>query len=169
MTVTADSAAPATSETTDHPRHEVRTYGSLIGAFVVLIALASGGRRYRPPRLADVAIIGLASHDIARIVARDRITRFLRSPFASGAAAQHPRGEGIRRAVGELLTCPHCLSLWIAGALTGASLSFPRRSRFVSAVFAGHALGNGYEFIALRFNRSTTSVDRSPNGLARKG
>ncbi|MFF3918079.1 DUF1360 domain-containing protein [Streptomyces sp. NPDC001852] len=35
-------------------------------------------------------------------------------------ATDVPRGDGIRRAVGDLLSCPFCTSAWTAGALVGS-------------------------------------------------
>jgi hypothetical protein len=53
-----------------------------------------------------------------------------------------PAGEGVRRAVGELVTCPHCVSLWAAGALAAAQLARPRETRLVTRVFAACALAD---------------------------
>jgi Protein of unknown function (DUF1360) len=125
----------------DAPSSEV-PYGALMTTCAALLLLASRLGREEDARigLSDVACLGLASHDLARIVARDRIAVFLRAPFASGEAAQLPRGRGMRRAIGELVTCPHCLSIWIATAFTAGFARFPRQSRFVAGVFAGHAV-----------------------------
>lgn len=129
-------------------------YAALMGAFASLLLLGSkvGRSGDEPVRLglSDLACIGLASHDIARVVSRDRIAAFLRAPFASGEAAQLPRGRGMQRAVGELLTCPHCLSLWIAGGLCAGYARFPLRARFVAGVFAGHAVANASAAIGER-------------------
>jgi hypothetical protein len=128
-------------------------YGVLMGAFAALLLLAGRARRddvhvaFGPW---DLACVGLASHDIGRILARDRIAVFVRAPFASGEAAQDPRGHGMRRAAGELLTCPHCLSAWVAAALSAAFVHRPRRARFVTAVFAGHAIADACDSIARR-------------------
>jgi hypothetical protein len=53
-----------------------------------------------------------------------------------------PSGNGLRRAVGELVTCPHCVSLWAAGALAAAQLARPRETRLVTRVFAAYALAD---------------------------
>jgi hypothetical protein len=129
-------------------------YAALTGAFAALLFLASrpGRRGAETARLgpSDLVCVGLASQDIARVISRDRIAVFLRAPFAAGEAAQYPRGEGMRRAVGELLTCPHCLSLWIAAGLCAGYVRFPRGARFVAGVFAGHAVATASAAIAER-------------------
>ena len=130
-------------------------YAALMTSFAALMAL--GGRFDRRGEaqigLSDIACVGLASHDIAQIISRDRIAVFLRAPFAGGEAAQFPRGEGMRRAIGELLTCPHCLSLWVAAGLTMGVVRFPRPARFVSGVFAGHAAAGIYRAVVERLFR----------------
>lgn len=144
-TTRANGARPA-----DH-RSELSTYGSLLAAFVLLLARLSGqGREDTRIDLSDVALIGLASSEVARIVARDRATVFLRAPFTSDDAAQQPTGDGMRRTIGELLTCPHCSSVWIAAALSALFLRSPRRARFLSAVFAGQAVSTAGDYIARR-------------------
>ena len=85
---------------------------------------------------------GRAAAQHREVVAEDRITVFLRRPFADGPAAVQPAGEGMRRAVGELVTCPHCVSLWAAGALAVAQLARPRETRLVARVFAALAVAD---------------------------
>ncbi|MGH3115213.1 MAG: DUF1360 domain-containing protein, partial [Gaiellaceae bacterium] len=87
---------------------------------VLAAARAGGERDAEPTSLGDLVALGLASSRIGSVVAEDRITVFLRRPFADGRAAVQPKGEGLARAVGELVTCAHCVSLWAAGALASA-------------------------------------------------
>jgi hypothetical protein len=118
-------------------------YVALAAAFsagVVAAARAGRGRAAEPTSIGDLLALGLASSSIGRVVAEDRIAVFLRQPFADGPAAQQPKGEGLTRAVGELVTCAHCLSLWAAGALTAGHLARPRETRVVARIFASYAL-----------------------------
>jgi hypothetical protein len=109
----------------------------------LLAAARSGRSRLAEPASAtDLLSLGLASAKIGSTVAEDRVTVFLRRPFADGPAAVQPAGEGVRRAVGELVTCPHCVSLWAAGALAAAQLARPRETRLVTRVFAACALAD---------------------------
>jgi hypothetical protein len=109
-----------------------------------LLAAARGRRRElaQPTSAGDVLALGLAAAKLGDVVAEDRVTVFLRRPFADGPAAVQPAGEGMRRAVGELLTCPHCVSLWAAGALAAAHLVRPRETRLVTRVFAALAVAD---------------------------
>jgi hypothetical protein len=53
-----------------------------------------------------------------------------------GHGTSSPSAVGARRAVGELVTCPFCSSVWIATALTGALLLAPHPTRVTLSAFA---------------------------------
>jgi hypothetical protein len=124
---------------------------ALFWAGVLAAARAEGRRAVEPTSLGDLLALGLASSRIGSVVAEDRITVFLRRPFADGPAAVHPKGEGLARAVGELVTCAHCVSLWAAGALASAHLARPRETRFVARVFAAYAVAEAARPLLARF------------------
>jgi hypothetical protein len=44
------------------------------------------------------------------------------------------------RVLGELLTCPYCIGLWITSALAYGQVRFPRETRFFTGIFASYAL-----------------------------
>jgi Acetyltransferase (GNAT) domain/Protein of unknown function (DUF1360) len=79
-----------------------------------LLAAAQVGRERlsEPTSGVDLVALGLAGAKIGRIVAFDRVTVFLRRPFAGGPAAVQPARDGMRRAIGELVTCPHFVSVY---------------------------------------------------------
>ncbi|MEV6294828.1 DUF1360 domain-containing protein [Streptomyces sp. NPDC051896] len=86
----------------------------------------------------DVVLLGTATYKASRLLARDKITSFLRAPFTrrtgEGEASEvvdEPRGDGLRRAVGDLLSCPFCTSAWAAGALVCSYAAAPRLTRLV--------------------------------------
>jgi hypothetical protein len=112
-------------------------------ACVVVVARRSG--RELPERVdaGDLVLIGAASHKLSRLVAKDRVTAFVRAPFTElqgkGAPAEveeRPRGRGLRRAVGELLVCPYCLGLWVSGGFHAGLLFAPRSTRFAASVLS---------------------------------
>jgi hypothetical protein len=49
---------------------------------------------------------------------------------------EEPRGEGLRRSVGELLTCKFCLGVWLASFFTYGLVLVPRVTRLVATIFA---------------------------------
>ena len=46
------------------------------------------------------------------------------------------RGHGLRRVVGELIVCPHCLSMWFAALFVAALLVAPRTTRWIASTLA---------------------------------
>jgi Protein of unknown function (DUF1360) len=120
-------------------------YAALSALFWAGLLTAARTRRAQlaePTSIGDLLALGLAAAKLGEVVAEDRVTVFLRRPFADGPAAVQPAGEGMRRAVGELVTCSHCVSLWAAGALAVAQLARPRETRLVARAFAALAVAD---------------------------
>lgn len=88
--------------------------------------------------------MGLATSRVSRLVARDKVTRAVRAPFTEvepGAGPQDVKerplpGKGIRRALGELVTCPRCVAMWASLGLTVGYLASPRTTRAVATLLA---------------------------------
>ena len=125
------------------------SYGVLAGTFNLLFALFLFAARVSgksiPERIGakDIALLGMATHKVSLVGSQDAITSPLRAPFTEleekkspKKVDEKPRGEGIRRSVGELLTCQFCLGVWVASFFTYGFVLLPRVSRLVAAVFA---------------------------------
>lgn len=113
--------------------------------FVGALALARRRGRELPerPPVADIALVGVASHKVSRLIAKDKVTSPLRAPFTElegsggpGELEERARGGPVRTAIGELLICPYCLGLWVVTAFAVGLLFCPRVTRFVAAIFA---------------------------------
>jgi hypothetical protein len=107
------------------------------GAYAVL-ARRRGVRLPQEVPPWDVVLLGVATYKTSRLLSRDRITSFVRAPFTrradEGEASEvidEPRGDGLRRAVGDLLSCPFCTSAWTAGTLVCSYAAAPRLTRLV--------------------------------------
>ncbi len=94
----------------------------------------------------DLALLGIATHKLSRIVAKDRITGILRAPFVSyirsagaGEVEEEPRGRGIQRGIGQLISCPYCTAPWCATALAFGFVFAPRMTRFFAGILASVA------------------------------
>jgi hypothetical protein len=92
----------------------------------------------------DIVLLGVATHKVSRLVAKDKIAAFVRAPFAEprargsvpGEVEDQAKGQGLRGAVGQLITCPHCLSMWVGAGLTAALVAAPRETRLVAATLS---------------------------------
>jgi hypothetical protein len=132
------------------------------GTVVGLTALAA--RRGRlPDKLgaADLALYGVATFRLSRILAKDPITSPIRAPFTrlegtTGPAELHEEvnGTGWRHAVGELLTCPFCLGQWVATGFVFGGMLAPRLTRAIAATFAVHAAADALQFAYAALERT---------------
>lgn len=123
---------------------------------VVAIGLLARRRGKRAPDLTlrDIAVIGVATHRLARTLTKDAITSPLRMPFTRyegpGGPAElrervvvdHPVGH----ALGELLTCPFCMAQWVATGFMAGMVFAPRVTRLVGSTFASVALADFLQF-----------------------
>jgi hypothetical protein len=124
-------------------------YATLVGVYnaalaAALLAAKQSGRDL-PERtsLSDLLLLGVATHKLGRIVTKDWVTSPLRAPFTEykesaggGEVNEKSRGEGLQRAMGDLLTCPWCIAPWVAGALAFGFVFKPRTTRFICSIFA---------------------------------
>jgi hypothetical protein len=121
------------------------------GAMAAAVASAKRSGRDLPERVqaGDIALIGTASYQLSRLIAKKKVTAFVRAPFTElegkGGPAEleeRPRGDGLRRAVGELLVCPYCLGLWASGAFHAGLLFAPRATRFSASVLTAMSISD---------------------------
>jgi hypothetical protein len=116
------------------------SYAALVGTYNLALGAGLLVSRNLPERssISDVVLLGVATHKFSRLLTKDRVTSVLRAPFVRyqhdagpGEVEEEPRGEGARRAIGELVVCPYCIGVWVATAL-GFGLAWqPRRTRFL--------------------------------------
>ena len=117
---------------------------ALVGVLRTAWRLDSSAHTEAPrARLGDLLLLGVATHKLARLLSKDRVTSPLRAPFTEyeGAAEasevqEHSRGTGLQRAIGDLITCPYCMGPWVATALIYGFRKRPRMTRLVSGIFA---------------------------------
>ncbi|GKQ41519.1 DUF1360 domain-containing protein [Streptomyces sp. A012304] len=134
-------------------------YALLVAGFTAGAALYAGLARRHGVRLPrevppwDVALMGTATYKASRLLTRDKVTSFLRAPFTrraddalAGEVLDEPRGRGVRRAVGDLVSCPFCTSVWVAGALVGSYAWTPRGTRLVCAGLGAVTLADWLQY-----------------------
>lgn len=134
-------------------------YSVLATAFTTALAagVTSAHRRGRLPDdigTKDIVVCGLATHKIARLLTKDSVTSFARAPFVrleeksgSNSIKESPRGRGLRRSVGELISCPECTGQWVASGLVVGLVHAPRVTRLLAAMYASLALGDMLQFV----------------------
>ena len=131
------------------------SYATLMGVFnlifAVFLLLTKATRTPIPERVdpKDIALLGVATHKLSMIGAKDAVTSPLRAPFtelqemeSQKIVQEQPRGEGLRRSLGELLTCHFCLGLWVAAFFTYGLVLAPRVTRLAASIFTILALSD---------------------------
>jgi hypothetical protein len=118
------------------------TYG--VGVVGLLsLARATGHELPEQYPLADLFVGGIATHKLSRLLSKSSVASPLRAPFTdfegpagSGEHEESPRdSHGVRHTIGELLTCPFCLGVWVSTAYVAGLAAAPRTTRAVAAVF----------------------------------
>jgi uncharacterized protein DUF1360 len=140
------------------------SYLTLMSAYAAVTGtLAAAARlthREIPDGLAgrDIALSAVATHKLSRLITKDPVTSPLRAPFTAYQEQEGPaelkeevRGNGARKAVGELITCPFCIDLWIATGLTAGFVYLPRTTRLavgtLTALAGADFLQFGYAWL----------------------
>jgi hypothetical protein len=115
------------------------------GAAVAYVADHRRSRRKLPERLpaGDFVLLAAATHKLSRLIAKDRVTSFLRSPFTRytgeggpSEVEEEPRGTGLQLAVGELVVCPYCVGQWVASGFVAGYIRDRDATRMTATVFA---------------------------------
>ncbi|MEU9508282.1 DUF1360 domain-containing protein [Micromonospora sp. NPDC048170] len=137
--------------------HEHRPLGGYLAAMGTYAGVTAGiaglvrvtGRSVpERPTPADVVLLGIATHKLSRLLSKDAVTSPLRAPFTrydkpigSGEVMEQVRDQGssTRHAIGELLSCPFCLAVWVATGLTGGLVLAPRLTRLVATALTAVA------------------------------
>jgi len=115
---------------------------------------------------ADVILMGIATHKLSRVVTKDKVASFMRAPFAEpkadgslpGEVEDKASGEGLRAAIGQLLTCPHCFSMWAAAGLSAGLVTAPRETRLIAATLSSVTLS---DFLSAAYRRAAQIEDDS--------
>lgn len=166
-----DSAARATETEADGNYGEgdlTRPHALQAAAFsaVVGVPLLAAARKGRlPARIParDLVLIGVAAHKLSRLITKDKVTDFLRAPFTEHEGSAHlnevnvkPRGRGLQRAMGELLSCPFCAGTWMAGLLVVGTVYAPRITRTLETLFAGLSIA---DFLHIAYAGAADTVE----------
>lgn len=141
-------------------RRPLRGYLATLGSFGALVVGATAAGRRAGVRLPDrvsvrdVLFLSLATHKASRLLTKGAVTSVLRAPFTrfdgpAGAAEvnESVRGDGVRHAAGELVTCPFCSGVWIASALAAGLVFAPRATRLVASTLSAVAVSDWLQLV----------------------
>lgn len=121
------------------------TYTAVVAALAASVKMAG---RDVPDDLParDIVLSALATHKLSRLLAKDPVTSPLRAPFTAYQGTSGPaelqeevRGSGVRKTVGELVTCPFCTGVWVATGVTAGLIWLPRTTRLATGTLAALA------------------------------
>jgi hypothetical protein len=138
-------------------------FGGLAGVAGVVAALRGTAERRISPY--DLLLMTAGTHKLARLIAKDAVTSPLRMPFTryreTGGPAEvmeEPREEGqLRHAIGELVSCPFCLAVWVATAFSIGFLFAPRFTRVVASMLTAVA---GSDYLQLIYGALQQSAEQ---------
>jgi Protein of unknown function (DUF1360) len=132
-----------------------RDYAALVAIFNGVLATTLLARKCSreplPERVEpkDLALFAVATQKLSRVITKDKVTSAFRAPFTEvegkggpGELEERAKGRGLRRAVGELLTCPFCLGTWIASGFIYGYIFSPRVTRTLASIFAVSGLSD---------------------------
>ncbi|GAA2883629.1 DUF1360 domain-containing protein [Pseudonocardia halophobica] len=144
-------------------------YAVVMGAFAAVVAavagIAAATRRTLPGlSVTDLVLLTVATHKLSRTITKDAVTSPLRAPFATFAETSGPsevteeprKDSSLRHSIGELLTCPFCLDLWIATGLVIGLVFAPRPTRLVIGTFTALA---GADFLQLAYSAAQQAAE----------
>lgn len=125
------------------PMGQYALYAALYVGAVTAGLIVAERQRKLPERFSpeDLLLLGVATHKMTRLVAKDWVTSPFRAPFTefeetdgAGEVSESPRGMGMRQATGALITCQWCLGPWVAGAFAFGMTIAPRATRLVGSI-----------------------------------
>ena len=133
--------------TVDEVTERRAAYAGLSSLFVALLsAFALRERKHRQNlnlQPFDLALLGLATARLGRLAAYDKVFETWRLPVTETKTDQSgagetvvPKGRGIQRALGELISCPICAGTWAAAVLVYGLRIAPRFTRALLAIMS---------------------------------
>ncbi|UAL48683.1 DUF1360 domain-containing protein [Sutcliffiella horikoshii] len=105
-------------------------------------------------------LLGLASFRLTRLIVLDKIAGFIRKPFMEEIEEKNDKGEieeyiiikgkGLRRWIGELLSCYWCTGVWVTTGLYLLMTFYPFIGEPVLIIFGAAGVAGILESIVAR-------------------
>jgi len=149
-----------------------RAYAAILGTFAGVLAgtaalereLSRETGRWTP---LELVLLSAATFKAARAISRERVGSVLREPFVEtegdtpDAVEERPVGEGLQRAIGELVTCTRCAGTWAAAGLIATRTLAPRFGRLLTWSLAA---GAANDFLQAGFAAVCARADAPRDG-----
>ena len=97
-------------------------------------------------------LLTLASFRLTRLIVYDKIVEFMRNPFLQEIIEQDdtgqeiiysiPKEKGIRRFIGELISCHWCTGVWASAFLVALYLLYPSIAFILILILSISAVGS---------------------------
>jgi uncharacterized protein DUF1360 len=137
------------------------------GAALATVLLAARDKGDEPVHPSEILPLGVATFALAKLVAKEKVDRWMREPFVDERpdGEQRPKGTGLRYAVGELLTCTRCVGTWSALGLVALRVTRPREARVVSTVLGASAVNDfaqaGFNWVCAKSNAARSGASEA--------
>src|SRR3954453_18776639 len=160
----------------DAPRVRPRDYAALSagwGAALGTVLLVARDKGEEPVRPAEIVPLGVATFALAKLVAKEKVDKWVREPFVEEQpdGQRTPKGSGLRYAVGDLLTCTRCVGTWSALGLVALRVTRPREARVVNAVLGASAVNDwaqaGFNWLCAKSNAAQSGASEAESSARR--
>jgi hypothetical protein len=145
-------------------------YLAVLGMYAGVVSLAGittvATGRTLPDRwrVQDLVTVAVGTHKLSRTITKDAVTSPIRAPFTyyagnGGPAEVHEetrQGGALRHSLGELLTCPFCLDVWVTTAFVIGLIFAPKFTRLIAGTFTALA---GADFLQLAYANAQKSAE----------
>ncbi len=160
-------AAEALAQGEDRPLAGYLVTMTLYGTLVAGGAAAAAARGARlPDRVSawDFALMSMATHKLSRLITKETVTSPFRAPFTrfQGAAGPAELKEevrathGWRHSLGELVTCPFCMGMWVSTAFSFGHVLAPKPTRMAAVTLAGLGVSDFLQMAYAHAERKAT-------------
>lgn len=123
----------------------------------------------------ELPLLAMATFALADVLAKERISTWIREPFVVEGADHKPvgpEGSGLRAAIGELMTCTRCVGTWSALGLVALRTASPASGRAAVRVLAlagtNDLMQSGFRLLAERTNRAIAETEIAHRALRRE-
>jgi hypothetical protein len=145
---------------TERPPYEA--YATIVGTFFAGLGVVSLLSRRSPPATAlDLAALSAATFKAARTLSHEQVGSFIREPFVEGEE-ERPAGEGLQRALGELVTCSRCVGTWVAAGLASTQMAAPRFGRALTWTLGAAAANDFLQAAFAALCAKTNALEERP-------